>query len=218
MTTHARGPFTLKGALVSIPADTGTPQVIAFQYNPSTLKRSLQPELVGGETNDRSLAVRFKGAPVETISVDIEIDATDALEQGDPTTVRLGILPQLAALELLVYPTLAQVSQMQSQLASGTIEVVPMTAPRTVFVWGGQRVLPVKLQAYSITEDAFDTHLNPIRCSLALTMRVLTYSDVDASTRDYHQFTVYQQTLETLASATLSPSAQANIGVDPGNF
>jgi hypothetical protein len=218
MTTRARGPFTLKGALVSVPDGASSPTVIAFQYNPSTLKRSLQAELVGGETDDRSLAVRFKGAPVETITAEIEIDGTDLLEQGDPTTLESGILPQLAALELLIYPTTTQVANAQAQLANGTLEIVPMAAPRTLFVWGAKRVVPIKLQSWSITEEAFDSHLNPIRATLSLTMRVLTYSDLDASTKDYHQFMVYQQALETMAPSAVSSAPLTDTGVDPSSF
>ena len=217
MTVRPRGPFTVKGGLVTIPPD-GAPQVIAFQYNPSTLKRTLQAEMVGGETDDRSLAVRFKGAPVETITADVEIDGTDALEQGDATALQLGILPQLAALELLIYPTSTQVTQAQSQLASGTIEIVPLVAPRTLFIWGARRVLPVRIEQCAITEDAFDSSLNPIRATLSLTMRVLTYTDLDASTKDYHQFLVYQQALESFRSSALSTQPQTDTGVDPGTL
>ena len=77
MTTRARGPHTLQGAIVASGGQLPKPQVIAFQYNPATLRRSLQPELVGGEEGDRSQAVRFKGAPVQTIEVEIEIDAAE---------------------------------------------------------------------------------------------------------------------------------------------
>lgn len=211
MSTRARGPHSLKGAFVTVDPANPVPQVIAFTYNPSNLRRSLRPQQVGGEEGDRSEAVRFTAAPVQTITVEIEIDATDQLEAGDPVAERLGALPQLSALELLVYPSLAQIDQTQSQLASGVMEVSPLTGPRTLFVWGEKRVLPVRIASYEITEEIFDNRLNPIRATVTIAMRVLTYSDLDAGNPEYFQFMTYQQALVTMA-AQASPVALAALG------
>jgi hypothetical protein len=216
MSSKARGPHVLNGAFVTVDAASASPQVIAFTYNPASLRRSLQPQQVGGEEGDRSEAVRFIGAPVQTITIEIEIDATDQLETGDPIARAYGALPQLSALELLVYPSLAQVNQVQAQLANGVMEVSPLTAPRTLFVWGDKRVLPVRLNSYEITEEIFDTRLNPIRVSATIAMRVLTYSDLDSGNKEYFEFMSYQQTLINLAAqAPPLPSAAGALGVDP---
>ena len=214
MSTRARGPHTLKGAFVTVDQVNPTPQVISFYYNPSSLRRSLQPQQVGGEEGDRSEAVRFTAAPVQTITVEIEIDATDQLDAGGQTAVQLGALPQIAALELLVYPSLAQVNQVQSQLASGVMEVSPLAAPRTLFVWGQKRVLPVRLNSYEISEEIFDSRLNPIRATVTIAMRVLTYSDLDAGNPEYFEFMTYQQTLATMAAQAAATNASAALGVD----
>jgi hypothetical protein len=215
MSTRARGPHILKGAFVTIDPANPTPQVISFYYNPSNLRRSLQPQQVGGEEGDRSEAVRFTAAPVQTITVEIEIDATDQLEAGDPTAQQLGVLPQLSALELLVYPSLSQVNHVQAQLASGTMEVSPLTAPRTLFVWGEKRVLPIRINSYEITEEIFDSRLNPIRATVTMAMRVLTYSDLDAGNPEYYEFMTYQQALTTMAAeAPSETSASVAVGVD----
>jgi hypothetical protein len=194
-----RSAFILRGALVAIGPDS-EPNVISFQYNPSTLRRSIQPQMVGGEENDRSQAIRFTGAPVQTVTVEVEIDATDQLDIGDPIAEEFGALPQLSAIELLVYPTLAQINQNQSALASGTMEVAPLTAPRLLFVWGSQRALPVRLNSYDITEEIFDRYLRPIRATVQLSMRVLNYSDLDAGNPEYYDFLVYQQNLVDMAA------------------
>jgi hypothetical protein len=199
-TQSSRSAFILRGAIVVVPVTDPTPQVIAFQYNPSTLRRSLQPQLVGGEENDRSEAVRYTGAPVQTINVEIELDATDQLNQGDPTAEQYGILPQLSTLELLAYPSLDAINQNQSQLANGVLEVAPLTAPRMLFVWGSKRVLPVRLNSFDITEEIFDRMLRPIRATVQLSMRVLNYSDLDSSNKEYYEFMTYQQNLISLAS------------------
>lgn len=214
MTDQSRGPRTLRGALVSIPQTGGSPTVIAFQYNPATLTRGLQPQTSGGEEGDRSMEVRFTGAPIQTIEVEVEIDGTDGLERENPVTVQYGIAPQLAALELLVYPASADVLRRDALLASGTIEVALLPAPRTLLVWGPQRCVPVRLTSYSISEEAFDSSLNPIRATVSLGMRVLTYSDLDSKTRDYHQFLAYQQNLEQLARVAATGRSGQATGVD----
>jgi hypothetical protein len=214
--SKARGPRTLNGAFVTVDPADPTPQVIPFYYNPSSLRRSLQPQQVGGEEGDRSEAVRFIGAPVQTITVEIEIDVTDQLQNGDSIARTLGALPQIAALELLVYPALAQINQTQSQLADGVMEVSPLTAPRTLFVWGEKRVLPVRINSYEITEEIFDARLNPIHATVTIAMRVLTYSDLASSNREYFEFMTYQQTLDAMAAQSVS--ATPSLGVDAGSL
>ncbi len=127
---------------------------------------------------DRSEALRLRGAPMETIRVAIEIDATDQLERPEADAVSLGIYPQLSALEMLVYPSSAEVLANTVALAAGTIEVVPPEAPLTLFAWGPSRVLPVRVNEFSIAEQSYDQQLNPIRASVSLGLRVLSYNDL----------------------------------------
>jgi hypothetical protein len=189
----------VKGAIVVIDPTTNQTTTVGFQYNPETVRRSLKPNTVGGEEGDRSSSVRFTGAPVETISVEVQVDATDALNQNDPTALEMGILPQLAVLELLLYPASSQIVQYQASLAAGAIEVVPLNAPRTLFVWGSQRVVPVRLTSLSVSEELFGANLSPIRANVSLEMRVLSYSDVFSDNPDYQAFLSYQQALEKMA-------------------
>ncbi len=211
MTQVARGPHTLSGALVSIAALDRVPKIILFQYNPHALKRQLRPQIVGGTEGDRSQAVRYTSAPTQTITVEVEIDATDGLAAGDAQTVQLGIAPQLAALEQLTYPALSQVNLDTTLYAEGTMEIEPMTAPRIIFVWGPNRVLPVRIESYSISEDEFDSRLNPIRATVTLELRVLTYSDVSVSNPDYQLFFAYHSNLASLAGGAITNS-QAPLG------
>lgn len=213
MTTGSSGIRPLSGALVSVsagpPASTTT---IAFQYNPATLTRSFQPQISGGEQGDRSQVVRYQGAPVQTIQVEIEIDGMDGLEQGDQTTQQYGIAPQLAALELLVYPSLDALKTLESDTSSGVLEVAPLAAPRLLFVWGPQRALPVRIDSLSISEEIFDQQLNPLRASINLGLRVLTYSDLSSDLPDYQQFKAYQSMLQTLAGKI---SSKPDLGYSP---
>lgn len=162
------------------PGTAAVKRVIVLQYSPDTLSRTFQVQSVGGESGDRSEAMRLKGAPVETIKLDAEIDATDQLEFPDQnrTTTQVGIFPQLAALEMLIYPTSAQLNNNNSLAGMGTLEIVPMETPLALFVWSKTRILPVRVTELSVTEEAFDPNLNPIRAKVSLGLRVLSVSDV----------------------------------------
>jgi hypothetical protein len=201
MSTFPGSPQLLKGGIVLLDPDTGQPvQIIVLQYNPDTLTRTLQAQGIGPEPGDRLEALRLKAPPIETIKLDAEIDATDQMEKADPITAQLGIYPQLAALETIVYPTSAQLQANDLQSQMGTIEIAPMEAPLTLFVWSQVRVLPVRLTDFSITEEAFDPNLNPIRAKVSLGMRVLTVNDLGFAHKGGNLFMTYLQQKEQLVA------------------
>jgi len=201
MSSFPRSPKTFQGGLVLIDNTTGVvQQIIALQYNPDTLTRSLQIKGVSGESGDHMEALRLKGPPVETIKLEAEIDATDQLEVADNQTVQVGLHPQLAALETIVYPLSSQLVANHSEAASGSIEIVPMQGPLTVFVFGPNRIVPVRITELSITEEAFDTSLNPIRAKVSLGMRILSVDDLGFEAKGGGLFMAYLQSKEKLAA------------------
>jgi hypothetical protein len=177
MTGYSRSPRLLKGALVV--ADVARPlsSLVIFQYNPDTVRRTLRAQTPEGGTATGE-ALRLAGPPEESISMQIEIDATDQLESGAPAAAALGLHPTLARLELLLYPTAAHQIANQVLALAGIIELVPPEAPLTLLVWGPMRVLPVRLTSFTINEEAFDTRLNPVRATVDLDLTVLTYQDL----------------------------------------
>jgi len=192
-------PILLKGAIVSLDPNLGIPKgTITFQYNPDEVTRSLKPQSVGDEP-DRTEIFRLKGPPIETIKCTVEIDATDQLATGNSTTLAFGIQPQLAALELLVYPSSAALIANEVLSNLGTVEVLPMESALTLFVWSKTRVTPVRITDLDITEESFDPQLNPIRAKVALGMRVLNVNDVGFLTPAGALYMVYQVEKETLA-------------------
>jgi hypothetical protein len=203
MSAFPNSPRLLKGGLVLLDADSGAVQrVIALQYNPDTLTRSLQVQGAATEGGDRSEALRLKGPPIESIKLDAEIDAADQLEfpEQNPNAARLGIHPLLAALELIVYPTSAQLQANNRLAGSGTLEIVPMQAPLTLFVWNQNRVVPVRVTEFSVTEEAFDAGLNPIRAKVSLGLRVLSVNDLGFDHKGGSLYLGYQQQKERLAA------------------
>ena len=190
----------MKGGIVLIDPETSAiERVITLQYNPDTLTRTLQVQ-ESRESRDRSEALRLGGPPVETIKVEAEIDATDQLEKADATAGRLGIYPQLAILEMIVYPTSSQLLNNNALAQSGTLEIVPMQAPLTLFIWSRQRIVPVRVTDFSITEQAFDTYLNPTRAKVSLGLRVLTVDDLGFDHKGGGLYMNYHQTKESLAA------------------
>lgn len=192
-------PRLQKGAILSLDPTTGIPLgLISLQYNPETITRSLKPQ-TAGEQPDRSEVLRLTGPPIETIKCTVEIDATDQLAVADPNTISFGIQPQLAALELLVYPSTIELIANEVLTLIGTIEILPVQSALTLFVWSKSRITPVRLTDIDITEEAFDPQLNPIRAKVALGMRVLNVNDVGFLNPAGALYMVYQTQKEALA-------------------
>ncbi|HEV8580960.1 MAG TPA: hypothetical protein VGX68_17995 [Thermoanaerobaculia bacterium] len=217
MTPFPRSPRLLKGGLVLIdPTTAAVLRIIVLQYNPDTLTRSFQIQAVGQEGGDRSEAFRIKGPPVETFKLDAEIDVTDQLELPDQgqnrVATELGLHPQLAALETIVYPPSARLLENNRLAKAGTLEIAPVEAPLTLFIWSKTRILPVRLTELSVTEEAFDPALNPIRAKVSLGMRVLSVQDVGFDHKGGNLYMNYHQEKERLA-VKLSGGAINALGI-----
>jgi hypothetical protein len=205
MSAFPGSPRLLKGGIVLLDPDSFAvlPNgIIVMQYNPETLTRTLK--IKGAEEGgDRSEALRLTGPPVETIKLDAEVDATDQLENPDQNqaTVQHGIAPQLSALETLVYPASASLQNNYSLSQQGVLEIMPIMAPLSLFVWSASRIVPVRLTDFSITEEAFDPQLNPLRAKVSLGLRVLSIDDLFFSDKGGSLYMAYQRQKETLAQA-----------------
>ena len=205
MSTFPGSPKILKGGLVLIdPVTSAVRRIIVLQYNPDTLSRTLQVQGVGAASGDRSEALRLIGPPVETIKVEAEIDATDQLELPDQgqnrVATQVGISPILAALETIIYPTSSQLQTNNSLARAGTLEIAPMESALTLFVWSKTRILPVRVTDLSITEEAFDTALNPTRAKVSLGLRVLNVNDLGFDHKGGNLFMTYLRQKEQLAA------------------
>lgn len=109
-------------------------------------------------------------------------------------------MPVLATLETLLYPSSAALTANDRLLSNGELEILPVEAPLTVLVFGRSRVIPVRLTELSVTEEAFDPGLNPIRAKVSLGLRVLSISDVTFASKAGNLFMAYLQGKERLAA------------------
>jgi hypothetical protein len=203
MSTFPGSPRTLKGGLVLLDPDSFAvlPNgIVVLQYNPDTLTRTLKVK-GAEEGGDRSEALRLTGPPVETIKLDAEIDAADQLEFPDANQVVVehGIAPQLAALETLVYPASSALQSSHALAQRGALEIMPVLAPMSVFVWSASRVVPVRITELTVTEEAFDPRLNPLRAKVSLGLRVLSIDDLFFDDRGGSLYMAYHRQKESLA-------------------
>lgn len=201
MTSFPGAPRTQNAGLILIdPQSAAIQRVIILQYNPDALTRSIQAQTLAGDVGDRLEALRFKAQAIETIKLQADIDAIDQLEfpEQNPNAVSYGILPQLAALEMMLYPASADLQMSNSLAQQGTIEIAPLEGMLTLFVWTQNRVLPVRVNEFSVTEEMFDPSLNPIRAKVSIGMRVLSSWDLGPTHKGASIFMAYLQTKEAL--------------------
>lgn len=204
--TTPLSPKLLRGAIVSYALPDPVPSVIVFQYNPASLQRSMEIRTAGGGEAAGEEAFRVADAPVETIKVELEFEGADVgMGAG-------GVLARLAALELLITPRSATVIANTILAQLGTIELLPPQAPFTLFVYGGHRILPVRITEYSVTEDAHEPGLRPIRAKVSLGMKVLTYSDLPVTHPGHHLYLAHQVAKEAMAKATTVQGLDAVLG------
>jgi hypothetical protein len=207
-------PKTLKAGIVLLDPSSFRPgRVILLQYTPDQLTRSLKVQSVTGDSGDQTEPLRLKGPPEENFKLEAELDATDQLEfpAQNPNAVAYGIFPQLSALESLISPTSAQIQATDTFLARGAVEIAAMEAPFALFVWSAQRVVPVRVTEFSVTEEAFDVGLNPIRAKVSLGLRVLSVNDLGYAHPGARYFMSYLGRKEALARFAFGTDTHSSI-------
>lgn len=214
MTGFPGSPKTLKGGFIEMDSDgRQVLRTIAFQFNPDTLTRTLTPRAAKIDSGDRLEGLRLTGPPTETMKIDIEIEGTEWLERpGDnPETVANGIAPQLADLEMMISPASADIEAANRLAGTGTIEVLPLPSPMLLLVLGANRTLPVRINDFSIVEEAFDVNLNPIRARVSLGLRLLSIEDLTYGSKGAELFMVALKRREQLSRN--KPSAIQALGL-----
>lgn len=205
-------PRVVKAGLVTIDPTTGAVRrVIALQYNPETLTRTLAVQAAG---TDPAQALRLKGVAVETLRLEAFIDATDQITGSElnADVESVGIHPEIAVLEALINPSVATLAGNQLLAQSGQLEVVPAEAPLALLVWSRERVVPVRVSELTIAEEAFDHDLNPVRAKVTLALRVLSVDDLGLAHRGGNIHLAHLQNLERL-SARARSAALGTLGL-----
>jgi hypothetical protein len=234
--------FVLKGALVEFMPTflpIPVPNVIVFQYNPETMTHNwTQPESVDTAGTWTSNPLAVKGMPGESFSFTIAMDANDEIADGGARTAALaqesGIYSRLAALEMLLYPTgttstlvgtvSASITAALTGVTTDPVRLVPQSVmPVTLFIWGRGRIVPVRVNGLTITEQLYDSALNPTHAEAQLELKVLTPAELVGAFADDDVLAnlatiAYTYTLtlrQELAVANLANAAESIIGMIP---
>jgi hypothetical protein len=174
----------MKGALVVFQTPAPIPtDLVVFQFNSEQLVRKLEPPKestanAGTSARGAGGASHATQLPTETLTVTIELDAADALANGDPIATGVGLHPAIAQLELLLYPPSSMVLLNAGLSLAGAMTVAPEYVPLVLFVWGTTRVLPVHVTSVDVTEQQFDDRLNPIVAKVDVGLTVLHTEDL----------------------------------------
>ncbi len=160
-------------------------------------------------TNEQS-ADATSGTIKETFNVQVRLDLVDRLESAVTLDPKLGVLPEIAALEDLLYP-----GRNDATANSDGKESVRSKEPRptVLFVWGTQRIVPVKITQISINETLHNADLNPVRAEIEVGMEVLREGDAagNPAVRDALRFT--DSNRRRLSDSFLNRTAAQNTNV-----
>lgn len=197
----------LKGALVSFTAAGGAlglpaaPNVIVFQINPESIVHAWTEATAPEASQDPKIKyspLAVSGVPGESFTFTLMLDADEQISDvaSDPVGAGLalasGVYTRLSAIELLQFPApsasgglVGQVTAAAGAAASGAggsgAAAVPVSeVPVVLFVWGPQRIVPVRVTALSVTERLFDVALNPTHAEAQITLKVLTPDELAA--------------------------------------
>jgi len=213
--------YLLRGALVEYGAGLASflPNVVTFQFNPESITRTI--EIPARPTGASLREVNQAGdIPVEKISLTAHFSAQEDIARRNPVTVVSGIGPQLAALDKLVRPAgplsglinkaVDKIGALiHSSNASGPAQQVPRESyPRTLFVWGLTRVLPVTIDSLSIVEKQYDALLNPTLAEVTISMTVIVPDPCSDDPIAKGAFTYSQYARDALAMSNQADNVQ----------
>lgn len=208
--SNPRSPRILKAGIILLdPETSNVVRVVALQYNPEALSHSY--EIQGAGEGSTSEPLRLMGPPVETFTIEAFLDASDQLERPEehPETVATGIQGAINVLETLIYPDSQKMLANRELSRSGKLEILPMEKYLTLFVWGKDRVIPVRITSFSLNEEEFSPDLYPLRARVSLTLRVLSVDDLGFDHKGGNMYLRYHQNKERAAAKV--PSADLGI-------
>jgi hypothetical protein len=162
--------------------------VLVFDFNPQSLTRTRSITLRSGSAPGTRGGYDFalptetarvaQGVTVlpESFTIEILLDATDRMNDGDPIATQFGIEPELDTLRTMVEPKAQGPGGLQSlaSLGLGGQRAFQRSESASVLllVWGSH-ILPVFLTSIRVTEEAHLPSLVPYRARAGLTMQVI---------------------------------------------
>ena len=186
--TVAKGEFKYeRGMFVAYEPGSDIGREIKFRFNPESISRSITLETAGGGGGGVEGAAPGGAAPAgasasageasgdaksgtvkESFSIQIRLDFAD--REGKGLDEKLGIAPEIAAIEDLMYPAETE----RDASSDGSNPVRPARDRPTVYLqWGPRRRLPVRIVSLKIDESVYNAQLNPVRAEIEASLEVL---------------------------------------------
>lgn len=164
------------------------PLALVFDFNPQSISRSRSVTIKTGDAPGNRTGYDFL-SPLETsrvaqgvelaaegFSIDILLDATDQMANGDAIAGQFGVQPQIDTLRSMVEPKAQGPLGVQtlSSLGIGGARAFERqeTASVLIFAWGIQ-LIPIFLTGVSQKEALHLPNLMPYRAEMSLTMQVI---------------------------------------------
>lgn len=202
----------------------GGKRVIPFRFNPEVLSRSLQVEQGksgsgaegaakgGSGKKGEQAADASSGALKQSFTVKVRFDFDDRHEVARDLPPELGIAPEIAALESLLYPA----ESPADQAGDGSEPVRPrQQRPTVLFIWGRKRVLPVRITSMAVNETLFNAELNPLRAEIDVALEVLGETDAKDNKAVGDALAFSQQRRRELAKQFLDTTAAQGTDILP---
>lgn len=222
--TYSNSPKLSKGALIKLSEGLAgiNYEVINFQYNPESISRSLRSSVSSSKSrpgkSEETTAEPFD--PGESFNLTLELDAIDALPaiKGEQRGEITGAAECIAAMELLLYPV--EEGQNASKGGSGKT-ASRKDVPIVLFVWGPDRIVPVRLTSFSVDEKSFLPTLIPVRATVTVGLQVLSEQTMieigkKNSSCEKQAMAAYKHTKDrkaSLARAYLNSADQTVVGL-----
>lgn len=179
----------LRGAFIAYEPGgypNGDKRTIPFRFNPETLSRAFQVEQGKSGSGTEGAKKSGKGGKAEqgadassgtvkqTFTVQVRFDFDDRHEGAQNLPPEFGILPEVSALESLLYPA----ESPQDAPSDGKEPVkARQQRPTVLFVWGKKRVIPVRITGMTVNETRFNAELYPLRAEVDVQLEVLGEAD-----------------------------------------
>lgn len=182
-TGYPLSPTVLRGALVQLLEDFGIiiPNIVPFQYNPAKVTLGVTPwnpfqTAPQNQASQTPLVQPFD--PEQSYSFDLDFDATDDVEAGNPIAKATGVASRLAALRKLVEPSKGLLGDLIGSIGALTGDAGARaerpTVPVTLLILGTWAILPVRVTSLSIDVTEFTPNLYPLMAKATIELRVLT--------------------------------------------
>ncbi|NVB37035.1 hypothetical protein G6O69_04280 [Pseudenhygromyxa sp. WMMC2535] len=219
----------LRGAFIAYdpggyPDDDDKKRTIPFRFNPEGLSRSMEIEQAqggqgtqgassgGSSSQSEQSADAASGALKQSFDLLIRLDFADRHQASGELDDELGLLPEISALEDLLYP-----AEDEADEAADDQEPVEQRAPRptVLFVWGRKRVFPVRVTSMTVNETMHDSQLVPVRAEIEISLEVVSESEARDNRAVQDALAFQARNRRRWARMFLDRTAQQNTNILP---